>query len=760
MTDATSARKFDLSSRESRLAMLAIFVTIISVIRICMTYGMLSQTFDEPAHLATGMQLLDKGEYTLETLHPPITKIAIALLPYLDGTHNHERPDVWSEGNDILHGQNSYWRTLTLARIGILPIYLLGVYLLWSWSKKLFGAEVAFLAVFLYTLTPPVLAHSGLATTDIGATTTFLASCYALWWFMQAPDSWRSMILGVVIGIAGATKFSYFLFFPPVALLLICNELFVARNAKLWKLDIRAILTQLTIATFSVAFATWACYLFSIGPLPDAQHPGVAGTGASLPAAEFFDGIRNVFLKNAGGHARFLLGRALHDHGSPWFFPVAIAVKTPISILLLIIAGVAMFYFKKDSIRSGALIPIIAALPVLLLSLPSNINIGLRHVLPMYPFLAMFAACAAYWLWNLPSREGKIGVGILLAWLVISSLSAGKDPLAYFNEVAAGNPEHYLLPSDLDWGQDEGQLADTLRARKIDFVSIRTLSAADVTRMGYPSTEWLNPATAPKSEWVAISATYLYSVEGYEWLRGYTPTIRVGNSIRLYHLTPEQLTQVRTLYPSANTTDLAKLARYVVQHPSPENYLDLSRECFKVQKYKECLAFAQEAISMSPNFSAAYINLGAAYSEMFQFDSAIVAMKRALKISPGLKVAESNLILFAEKKRQSDSTINAVEDLVRAEPTSEHYLKLGWHLNRIHKNRESIEASKMALKLDPQMPLAWNNIGAAYGELEEWDSAIAAEQEALKLQPDLKLAAENLGQFMREKARPQVADAK
>lgn len=155
----------------------------IGAVRIIATYSVFSQTYDEPAHIAAGMQWLDKGLYTYETLHPPLARVAVAFLPFLDGLRSMGQNDTWQEmwrdGNEILHARGSYYWNLALARLGVLPFFLLATGVVWGWSRRLFGNTTALLATILFTTLPPILAHSGLATTDMALTATFAADLHA-----------------------------------------------------------------------------------------------------------------------------------------------------------------------------------------------------------------------------------------------------------------------------------------------------------------------------------------------------------------------------------------------------------------------------------------------------------------------------------------------------------------------------------------------------------------------------------------------------
>ena len=101
---------------------MAVLTVCIACLRIINTYRVFSQTFDEPAHIAAGMEWLDRGTYTLEPLHPPLARIAAAIGPFLAGRRLRV-DDIWKGGNDILYADGRYRRTLSLARVGELPFF-------------------------------------------------------------------------------------------------------------------------------------------------------------------------------------------------------------------------------------------------------------------------------------------------------------------------------------------------------------------------------------------------------------------------------------------------------------------------------------------------------------------------------------------------------------------------------------------------------------------------------------------------------------
>src|SRR5579872_6257558 len=159
--------------------LLAIALLLLASVRIAATYTVFNHTYDEPAHIACGMEWLDKGAYTLEPQHPPLSRIAVALGPFLLGQRSPKpstaRSAIFIEGREILDSGGRYDLTLSLARLGVLPFFWIACAVVYFWGRRYFSPAVAVLALALFTFLPPVLAHSGLATTDM-ALTAFLGA--------------------------------------------------------------------------------------------------------------------------------------------------------------------------------------------------------------------------------------------------------------------------------------------------------------------------------------------------------------------------------------------------------------------------------------------------------------------------------------------------------------------------------------------------------------------------------------------------------
>jgi len=541
-----------LSDRRARIVLLVLIV--LAAARVAATYRVFSETNDEH-HFVAGIEWLDRGAYTYTIYHPPLARILESLPLYLDGARAHGQAEVVDEKDAILYAGRGYAANLALGRLGALPFLIAAIAAVWIWGRRLFGVLAALAAALLFSTLPPVLAHAGLATTDAAVMATLALALYAFALFLERPSPVRGASLGFALALAVLSKFSAIPFFAASAAAILALRWIVGRRGggasgvttPRW---VGPSLLALAVA----AFVVWAGYRFSWGSLPDTVGPRsrdvVVGAGArphtgiALPAPEFFEGLRRLRETMREGHPAYLLGRYGRT-GWWYYFPVALVVKTPIPFLLLAaIGGVAslrMAWRERDW-RPAA--PVVAAAAVLAASMPSRIDIGVRHILPMYPMLSVAAGLGTLALWNSARRmrASRIAVGALVGWQLAGSAAAHPDYLAWFNELAGRHPDRVLLDSNLDWGQDLYRLRDALTARRVDSVALAYLGVADPARQGLPPTRPL-PPDRPTTGWVAISEMWLKDVPGggkaFGWLRGYTPVARVGKSILLYDIPPD-----------------------------------------------------------------------------------------------------------------------------------------------------------------------------------------------------------------------------
>jgi 4-amino-4-deoxy-L-arabinose transferase-like glycosyltransferase len=523
-----------------------IFVALVAfgVLRIALTYRAVAQTVDETPNIACGMQWLDQGRYDMGPFHPPLARIAMAAGPYLYGLRSQGLADRWKEGNAILHSRKKYAVALTLARIGILPFFILAAGCVWLWSRRILGELGGLAAVFVFTNLPIVLAHSGLATTDMAVAAGVVFALYRFSRWLDQPNARNSAWLGVAAATALLAKFSAFLAVPLCAFAILSLYLISKRRLP----PVRA--RMIAIAAVVAFLVIWAGYRFSVGRMREPLESGLAGSSRfwnavsrlPVPAPLLGDGLLLVRVLNRDGHPAYLLGE-LRQTGWWYFFPIALGVKTPLAVLIL--AAIGLLAAVPSKLRWQAWAPGACCLAILAACLPSHLNTGLRYLLCLFPMLSIVAAQGAMWLWE---RTARRPIAIVLAlWLAFVSLRAHPDYIPYFNELAGNHPERILVDSDLDWGQDMKRLVWKLHELRVDHVYCALLWSGDDSKIGLPPWDGLE-AYQPVKGWVAISYTE-FKTQGlvlarsmgrrdsaYGWLERYQPAYRVGKSILLYHI--------------------------------------------------------------------------------------------------------------------------------------------------------------------------------------------------------------------------------
>ena len=229
------------------------------------------------------------------------------------------------------------------------------------------------------------------------------------------------------------------------------------------------------------------------------------------------------------------------------FYPVALAVKTPLAFLGLLAGGMALAWRRRQTIWAA---PVAFTVAILTVGLYSRINVGTRHVLPIYFGFAMLAAAAVWdWLKRAPERKWGVWLAtVLVVWLAASGAVNHPDYLAYFNELAGSEPERILADSDLDWGQDMLRLSARLRELQAPRVTFTPLLSAYLRDYhGFPPIQRSDPAR-PAPGWNAVSITAWKVMrmgltfdhpEIVVWPdRVKKATERVGRGVLLYYFPP------------------------------------------------------------------------------------------------------------------------------------------------------------------------------------------------------------------------------
>jgi 4-amino-4-deoxy-L-arabinose transferase-like glycosyltransferase len=505
------------------------FILIVSLVRIANTHLTFAQTVDEPVHVAAGHEWLTKGYYHLDFQHPPLPRIWFALPFTKVQTRNPDHPSEY--GNDLYAHRGRYIHNVAAARRGNLLFVVIAALALAASTRRLFGDAAACIALFLFMSLPPILAHSGLATTDLPAVAGFALAFHALLLWSEQPTWLRSMFLGAAIAFGISCKYSFAVFFPAAMLVVM-----IARR--------RLSPGKLLVAGVVAFVVTWGAFGFSFRSMAESnpQMLGIARAAGvpdswshiKVPAADLMTGLVMVRFHNRLGHAAYLLGQ-VSDSGWWYYFPVALAIKTPIPYLLLALIGACLLVKRR---RRDAFLIVIAAV-ILLIAMSSRINIGVRHILPMYIPLSMIAAYAVVELWKMP-RPIRLAIGGALLWLVLSSALAHPDYIPWMNAFAGKHPQRVLLDSNFDWGQDLWRLGRICRERGIHEFGYSVVTTIRADSIGITGGHLLQE-NVPSRGWLVLSEHNLEMARAknptaFDWLVRHHPFERVGKTLRLYQV--------------------------------------------------------------------------------------------------------------------------------------------------------------------------------------------------------------------------------
>jgi 4-amino-4-deoxy-L-arabinose transferase-like glycosyltransferase len=541
---------------QSRRILLAYaLIALIGLARVASTHRVFSAVLDEPIHLLAGYEWLHGMPYTMDPSHPPLGRIVGALPAVLGGQQTSEDDPV-KRGLSLLYWHDHYERNLANARRPMLLFLLIGMIATAAWTARYFGHVAGVIAMAMFASLPPLLGNAGLVTTDLPIAAMLTLAFLALDVWLDGPTLKRSLLLGLAIGLAALSKFSFLVFFPVSALVMVMVRQFCVAPAispastgeEPRRRDRRRHTGYAVIALAIAFFTTWAGYRFDFDTLRHAAgYPyGIATVfvpesmtqqalwfdeHVPLPAPLYVTGVGMVKEHNRKGHEAFFFGK-IRWKGWWYYFPVLFFFKTPLPFIALALIGMVLIARRAPEALALALIPIAMMLSVL----PSHINIGVRHILPIYPPLCAVAAFAVLTLWR--NARARIAAVALLAWLFIGVALAHPDYMAWFNEAAGKHPERIAIDSNLDWGQDWLRLARVVREKHIESVNVLFTGSMLLQFHGIHGDE--------VSPWIEKPGWYAMSLQGlamnpdarrgaWRWLDRY-PYTMVGKSIRLYHV--------------------------------------------------------------------------------------------------------------------------------------------------------------------------------------------------------------------------------
>jgi len=440
----------------------------------------LSQTPDEANHLLGGVRTWKYGDYGTNPEHPPLAKL-VAALPVLGVPSPPAAPytqyfksENFSKGAEFLYTHDAdviLWRSRVAISVFTFALALLVL----AAGVEMFGAGTGLVALLIFVFEPNLLAHGAMVTTDMAATCCFFAAVYAYYRWRKHPTAWRILVCGIAAGLALGAKHSG-LFLMPVLLVLALIDVLATSSVNEagrseWRKNALHTAFSLAVAC-AVAYAIlWAFYGFRYQARPGAlvmlptlqeyivsTHSRIAEAVITrLAAWHLFPEAYLFGLVDIAGASKrdpmFLLGMD-YATGHWFYFPIAFFIKSTLGFLALLLAAPFLKDLWKDGKWRTACYLLLPALMYFGVSLASTMNIGIRHILPVYPFFVLIVAAVAV---ALARRRSWVAyaAGVLLLFHVASSVHVFPNYLTYANEPWGGPTNTYrlLTDSNADWGQ-------------------------------------------------------------------------------------------------------------------------------------------------------------------------------------------------------------------------------------------------------------------------------------------------------------------
>jgi len=573
-----------------------------------------SSTSDENPHIVAGYSYLKLRDMRLNPEHPPLLK-DLAAFPLLFLNLNFPESDfAWQQpdgpywwhqfnlgGKFLYESGNDPDKILFFARLPMILLLIVCGFFIFKFAKKFFDEKVAILALFLFSFSPTFLAHGRLVTTDVGAAFGVVLATFYFLKALKEPTRKNIILAGIGLGISQLLKFSLILLIPFFVLL----SVIWAFTFRAWRKPLKVLISCLALWVLLV----WVVYALQIYNYPPERQlrdtrmtlESYAGGSSSIketcfsptsiekikrcpaeiiilasdkpiirPLAHYGLGLLMVFQRASGGHTTYFLGEVTAA-GWRHYFPFVYLIKEPLAFHILWILALCYFAFKiqkpfwqrpffrlKNFIKEHFVefSMILWLLIYWATSIKSNLNIGVRHLLPVFPFTIILTARGIiFWLENTKYKKLAYTIlAILLFWQAVSVLKVYPHFLAYANEIVGGPDKLYLytVNSNLDWGQDLKRLKKWVEENKIEKIYLDYFGGGNPKYyLGEKYESWWGQREKkelPKGAYLAVSATALQGGRGlpakgfdlptgyYLWLDDQKLITKIGYSIFVFKI--------------------------------------------------------------------------------------------------------------------------------------------------------------------------------------------------------------------------------
>ena len=646
------------ANRQTLVLCSVVVLLLVIVLQLVLIARDNSATFDEPFHIYAGY-LQWKHGYVL--LNPPLIT-SFFTLPLLG--MNLPEPPITSDlpggartydnlefqGGKALVFQNDTNAILFRTRMTAMLFTVVLALLVFAAARDMFGVGAGLIALGLIAFDPTLMGHSALATLDAGNACLMLWAIYAFYRYVKSPAAWRLIATGVIVGLALAAKHSAILLFPTMGVLAIIEVFWhgklepAAPSVPAGRHALRLALALAVILAISMTIL-WGAYGFRYAPggavpfnppmqtqldrVPSAWEGRLLGEidRLHLLPAPYTYAFANI-LRQAKSYTSYLMGVA-YPHAVWFYFPITMLIKSSLTFLILLAISAGAVAMGAVRLSRGILYMGISAAVFLAFAVTGGMNIGVRHILPVYVFLSVPIAGAA---WSLMQRNrGWIyAVVALLVFQAGSVLHAYPAYISYTNEAFGGpaNSYKYVSDSSSEWGQQLNAVRRYVEARGIRNCWFAYFNQAmmDFRSFGIPCTplltaEYQTPDTPPAVDGtVLISATVLSGFETgtgplnpYEQFQKLKPVAVIDSGVFVYE------------------------GHFEIPLAAALRHVQKARGFLREKNAPGALSEARQAAALAPDSAAVNDMLGQAAEANGQPDDAARYYQKALTIAKSVE---------------------------------------------------------------------------------------------------------------------------
>jgi hypothetical protein len=653
-----------MASRRTWFCLAVVGLLVVQASQIIFVIRGESLTYDEGDHMYAGYRMWTTGDYGLNPEHPPLVKLLATLpvlgqklwAPPLKGIYF--RWEAYLGGKAWLeHNGGQTHRLVFRMRLAAAVLAIALSCTIFFCALDWFGSTAALFALVFATFDPNLLAHSGLVTTDIGASLFFLAVIYSFYRYVKRPTWLRLLIAGVATGLLLATKYSGILAGPMLLLLSTWEIAFAPRGTRFCLA--KRLAGALALISIVAIFILWSTYGFRyaarpaglqlnpllgnyIEKLTPLQKGTIWWTGhLHLLPESYLMGMTDL-LHVSKGRPSILLGK-FYPHSVWWHLPAVLAIKTTLGLMVAtILAGFAFsirrlgarrqtepaLRDRQDREPSGVLGYLLVPGAVYMAAVMHNsLNIEVRYLLPLYALAVIFAGAGLAMLRSRSRRWMWVCVALAAAH-VASALSVLPSPLAYSNEAWGGarNTHLTLSESNVDWGQQlihVKEWEDRHRGEECwlsyfvnEFISPETYGVKCHT---LPNTTLTTGLAAPELVPPVIHGSVLLSAVEVSSLAWPSPEINPYRAFQTIKPAEEIDYGVLVFRGDVHMEEIAAVSRVFIAQTKLDEH-----------KPQEAFELATEAVKLTPGHPWAQWELGDAAAALGKKDEARAAYQAAI----------------------------------------------------------------------------------------------------------------------------------